>query len=236
MKSLIIGGTSSLGKSISNELISKRAEIITLSRSPTGLHNFLHFQCDVLEQDRFKSILLKIRDDNRVVDNIWCVVGYAYPKKTEEQTPDVLKRHLDRNFTYVKTTLETLKDSLFVSKNPIVVTLGSQWSYRPATDCPELAPYITAKQNLRKYTQDFALANHFIKANHYCLPTMDTFAYRRIEETFKSTLDKQTMKSYNTLADPNIIARNLVRHVLSFNDSGKILLIKPNGLVELLRN
>ncbi len=235
MKSLIIGGTSSLGKCISEELISKGAEIITLSRAPMGLQGFTHFQCDVLEQDKLRSILLNIQENNPVIDNIWCVAGYAYPKKREEQTPDVFKRHLDRNFTYVKTTADCLKNSLSKSKNPIFVTFGSQWSYRPITDCPELAPYGAAKHALREYTRDFALANPLIKSNHYCLPSTDTSAYRRIEETFKKTLNKETIKSYGNLADPQLIARSLVNHALSFNDSGKTLLIKPNGLVELLK-
>lgn len=232
MKSLIIGGTSSLGKCISEELISNRSKIITLSRSATGLQEFTHFQCDVLEQDKLKSILSKIGDANKVIDNILCVAGYAYPKKPEEQTQDVLKRHLDRNFTYVKTTLETLKDSLSRSKSPFVVTFGSQWSYRPITDCPELAAYATAKQALRKYTQDFASANPMIKVNHYCIPTTDTFSYRRIEETFRN-LDREIPKSQNSLADPNLIAKSLVEHALSFNDSGRTLIVNPSGLVSI---
>ncbi len=234
MKSLIIGGTSSLGKYISDELISRGSEIITLSRSSTGLQDFTHFQCDVLDKDKLKSILVKIGEQNRIIDNIWCVAGYAFPKKLEEQTPDVFKRHLDRNLTYVRITLETLKSNLSRSKNSIVVTLGSQWSYRPVKDCPELAPYIEAKQGLRRYTQSFALANSDIKANHYCLPTIDTTAYRRIEETFRNILRKEVIKSYDSLADPNVISKSLVEHAFSFDSSGKTLVMKPDGLVELI--
>lgn len=235
MKSLIIGGTSSLGRHISEKLIILGAEITTISRAPTGIEKFNHFQCDVRDQDNLKEILDQIRLKNPIFDNLWCVAGYAFPKKIEEQTPEVAQRHLDGNLTYVQSALETLKESLARSENPLVVTFGSQWSYRHPKDCPELTPYANAKRALRNYTLEFARTNPEITANHYCIPSSNTFAFRRIDETLRNLQGKELLTSHGKLADPESIAHILVEHALTFRESGKTLIFNSNGLVELLK-
>lgn len=233
MKSLIIGGTSSLGKSISEELLSRGAEIITVSRAAEGLPNREHFQCDMLNKSKLETILNTIREENAIIDNIWCVAGYAFPKRVQEQTQEVYQRHLDRNFTYVKLSLNALFDNLKRSPNSQVITLGSQWSYRPKEDFAELAPYADAKKILRKYTHTFAIENPTIKANHYCIPSTDTFTTRRIMETL-SKINKVLPTSHTYLANPQVIARGLVEHALKFEGSGETLVCDVNGLVQVL--
>ena len=68
MKSVIIGGTSSLGEYISKELIRKGAEIITVSRAPQSVKPHIkHFQCDVLDQDKLHQVLLEIKKQNKTL-------------------------------------------------------------------------------------------------------------------------------------------------------------------------
>lgn len=153
----------------------------------------------------------------------------------EEQTDEVMKRHMDRNTTYVQIALETLKENLTKSEDPRVITFGSQWSYRSGNDCPEMIPYAMAKNALMKYTQKFALANPKIRANHYCVPSSETFSFRRIQQTLKQIDNKKMVVSHGNLANPEIVADNLIDHALKFNDSGKTLLVKPSGLIELLK-
>ncbi len=233
MRSIIIGGTSGLGRHIAEELLSRGSQIITLSRAETGFPNSPHFQCELLDQEKLMSICLDIRNKNSTIDNVWCVAGYAYPRRPEEQDQAFQKRHLDRNLTYVRLALEILKSSLERSEAPIIVTCGSQWSYRPMSDCQELAPYIKAKHALREYTEDFALRNPKIRANHYCIPTSETQSYRRIEENFK-ILGKDIRKSHQVLANPMVVARSLVEHALQYRRSGMTLVCEPNGLIKAL--
>ena len=187
----------------------------------------------MLDKEKLESVLSYIKDRISVIDSIWCVAGYAYPKKSCEQTPEFHKRHIDRNLTYVQISLDMLKDNMDKSENPLVVTCGSQWTYRSSAECPELTPYIEAKHALRKYTSDFARENPKIRANHYCIPSSDTPSYRRIEENFKA-IGKDIMKSHNSLAQPSVIAKSLVEHALSFRHSGQTLVCEPDGLIRVL--
>lgn len=231
MKSIVIGGTSGLGKYISEELIPRGSEVITLSRSSKGLANSIHFQCDVSDNSELCKILEYIKEINPVIDSLWCIAGYAYPMKIEEQTLEVYQHHFNRNITYVTTAIRILEESLMKSTTPFVVTFGSQWSYRSVSECPELTPYANAKRALRSYTHTFALRNERIRANHYCIPTCDTPAYRVIEGIFRNIQGMDVVRSHLVLAQPPIIVNKLVEHALNFKNSGKTLICEPTGLI-----
>jgi len=236
MKSLIIGGTSNLGGLVSDRLEGLGYEIITVSRSKDGLkEDSAHFQCDVSDTARLVGILEKIRTKYDIIDNVWCVAGYAHLAKVEDQTEEVIKKNLDRNFTYVRTALEMLKGNLSRGRNPFVITFGSLWSYKFPKDCPELIPYHWAKKALMEYTQDFALTNPTIRANHYCVPTTDTATYREIERTLWEMINKPFVTSHGKPANPETVVNALVDHALDFKETGKTLLIRPDGLVGLLK-
>jgi NAD(P)-dependent dehydrogenase (short-subunit alcohol dehydrogenase family) len=235
MKSVILGGTRNLGKYVSEKLESLGYDIITVSRSNMGLRESSnHFQCDVSDNNQLIQILDNIKKENGVIDNLWCVAGYAHLAKIEDQTPDVVKKNFDRNFNYVKTALEMLKDNLRKGTNPFVITFGSQWSYKFPIECPELIPYSNAKKALMNYTPKFALNNALIRANHYCMPTTDTATYREIERTLNEMNDKKLVVSHGIPADPVIVVNALVTHALNFKETGKTLLVGPDGLVGLL--
>ncbi len=236
MNALIIGGTSSLGKYVSEELLNRAAKITTVSRSLNGLENSPHFSCDVADEEKLHNIFLTIKECNPVIDSLWCIAGYAYPRKVEKQTPEVYKKHLDRNITYVQIALSILEESLMKSTHPLVVTFGSQWSYRSASECPELIPYAEAKHALREYTQNFALRNQRIRANHYCIPTCDTLSFRRIEDSLRNMNGLEIMKSHAVLAQPSLVAKKLVEHVLEFKDSGQTMVCQPDGYIQILEN
>ena len=234
MKSLIIGGTSGLGKYLSEELISRGAEIITISRSDEGFLNNQHFKCDVLDKNKLEQIVTKISNENNIIDNVWCVAGYAFPKKVEEQTQEVYQIHLDRNFTYVQLVLNNVLGNIRRSDDPRVITFGSQWSYRSKYDFLELAPYAEAKKKLMKYTQIFAIDNPEIKANHYCIPTTHTPAMIKIKETL-SEINKKLLTSHEKLADPGIVINRLVEHALNFSDSGETMVWEVNWTINVLK-
>jgi NAD(P)-dependent dehydrogenase (short-subunit alcohol dehydrogenase family) len=234
INALVIGGTSSIGLRVSEELIARNSAIITISRSLIGIPNIPHYQCDVMDKVRLKSILKRIGNENYCIDSLWCVAGYAYPKKIEEQTQEIFERHRARNLEYVIVAAEILGKKLAQSEHPILITIGSQWSYRPEEDCREMAPYARAKHELRQWTIEFASSHPRIIANHYCIPTTNTNAYHRIEQTFAATLSQQPVKSQQILANPQLIAKSLVHHALTYNCSGKTLRIKSDGEVEVI--
>jgi len=235
MISVILGGTSNLGKFVSERLENLGYKTITVSRSSIGLREDSdHFQCDLSDNIKLVKTLNQIKRENNSIDNLWCIAGYAQPTRVEDQTSEVRIEHLNRNLTYVQTSLEILKDNLAKSRNPFVVTLGSQWSYRSPEDCPELTPYANAKKSLMKYTEEFTLTNPLIRANHYCIPSTNTGTYREIVKTLRQVINKELLLSHGKPADPQVVAESLVEHAIKSNATMKTFLIDLIGRVEVL--
>lgn len=76
MKAVVIGGTSGLGRGISEELLARDYEVTTVSRSPTGLEGCLHFSCDIGDSTSLEKTLDDLSNQHRVIDCLACVVGF----------------------------------------------------------------------------------------------------------------------------------------------------------------
>ncbi len=231
MKALIIGGTNGFGREISDQILDRRSDLITVSRSDSGIDNFPHFSCDIGDLELWYLTLQRIKLESDSLDILAGVVGFARAKHPKDLTIEDFNITIARNVTYITLALQELSDLLQASEDPRVITLGSQWSYR--TDCDEFVPYIIAKHTLRAFTKNFAQKNPKIGINHYCVPTMDTPGYREVRKSFqeigKEPIINGTPKG---LAEPKVIARSLVAKALETDASGAMFIIRYDGEIE----
>ncbi len=234
MKALVIGGTRGFGKEISDQLLDKGYNLITVSRSTSGYKNYPHYSCDVGDLDSWQKTLQQIKSEHKNLDFLACVAGFTKARFSKDLTIDDWNQTLSRNVIYVALALQELSELLHTSNHPRVLTVGSQWSYK--IGCDELVPYTVAKHALRTLTEDFAQRNSRIQINHYCAPTMDTPGYWEVRESFQNIGQESTIKSFvpDRLTDPKVVAKSIIDKTLETDASGSTFVIKPDGLIEKL--
>ncbi len=234
MKALIIGGTRGFGKEISDQLLDRGYDLITVSRSASGYENHFHYSCDIGDLDSWHNTLQKIKSEHECLDFLACVTGFTRAKSSKDLTADDWNETLSKNVTYVAFALQELSDLLHASNHPKALTIGSQWSYK--TGCDELVPYTISKHALRTLTEDFAQRNPRIQINHYCVPTMDTPGYWEVRKSFQNVGEESTITSFTPdgLADPKVVAKTVIDKTLETNASGSTFIIKLDGLIDEL--
>lgn len=223
MKALIIGGTKGFGKELTQLLVNQKWDVITVGRSEPMNTATNHFTCDIGNLTQWKETLRKITTQNKTLDLVVFVAGFARAKEAQDLTPDDWDEHLRKNVTYVALGLEALKPLLNNSAQPTVVTIGSQWSYK--IGAPELVPYTVAKHALDTLTKDFAVRNKNVQINHYCVPTMDTPQYRKVQKSFASIGRTFAVKN---LVDPKQVAESILQNLKVHKESGETILINTN--------
>ncbi|MBI4170963.1 MAG: SDR family oxidoreductase [Candidatus Aenigmarchaeota archaeon] len=234
MKSLVIGGTRGFGKELSDQLLDRGYDLITVSRSASGYENRPHYSCDVGDLNSWHETLQRIKSEYDTLDFLACVAGFTRAKFSKDLTIDDWSQTLSKNVTYVALALQELSNLLHVSNHPRALTIGSQWSYK--NGCDELVPYTVSKHALRALTEDFAQRNQRIQINHYCVPTMDTPGYWEVRKSFQNAGEASTILSFTPegLADPKVVAKAIVDRALETDASGSTFIIKPDGFIEKL--
>ncbi len=220
MKALVIGGTQGFGKEVTDNLASHNFDVVTVGRSKNS-----DFICDIGNLNKWKNTLEEILCSHSSFDLIVFNVGYARGISAKDLTIEYWYEHLNKNLLYVALGVEVLKSTLSASLNPKIITIGSQWSYKIGSDL--LIPYVISKHALNIFTQDFAIRNPKIKANHYCVPTMDTPQYKKVMESFEKINKIGNLPTI--IASLNIIAKNLIHHCLNFDMSGKTMVFNSQG-------
>jgi len=222
MKALTIGGTKGFGRYISECLEKEGYEIITVGRSKEGYKDYEHFVCDIGNLKGWKETLRKIKKDNRNIDLIACIVGFARAKRFRELLEEDWSEHFIKNLFYVSLTFQEL--------NPTkAITIGSQWSYK--IGCDELVPYTIAKHALATLTEDIAIRNKNLIINHYCVPTMNTPQYKEVKESFIRLGQEKKITGFQkgVIANPEKVANELIDFALKTKKSGKMYVLDKNG-------
>lgn len=234
IKGLVIGGTRGLGKELSDQLLDRGYDVITVSRSASGHESHPHYSCDVGDLDSWQKTLQRIRTEHDSLDFLACVAGFARAKSSKDLTADDWNKTLSRNITYVALALQELSGLLQASNHAKALTIGSQWSYK--TGCDELVPYTVSKHALLTLTEDFAQRNPRIQINHYCAPTMDTPGYREVKKSFQDVGEESTIMKFTPdgLANPKVVAKVMIDKALQTDASGSTFIIKPDGSIEEL--
>lgn len=235
MKALIIGGTRGFGKEVATQFLVRGYDLITIGRSASGYKTYSHYTCDVGNVKDLRDILKKIASQNKSLDALACIAGFTRAKPSAELTTADWEETFAKNLLYVGVAFQELKDLLNGSPNPRVLTIGSQWSYK--TGCDELVPYIVAKHALLALTKDFADREPKIRANHYCVPTMDTPQYWEVRKSFQEIAKEKTITNFTPrgLANSKIIAKSLVDKFVKTKTSGSTFVITPDGKIRKIQ-
>jgi NAD(P)-dependent dehydrogenase (short-subunit alcohol dehydrogenase family) len=228
MQAIVIGGTTGFGEELSKNLLNTGYKVLSIGRSKPTLDGVDSYICDVGDLKKWKELLETIKAEYPSIDLVIFAVGYARAKSSRDLTIEDWQEHINKNFLYVTLGLENLKDCISAKANSKVVTIGSQWSYKIGND--ELVPYTTTKHALDALTKDFAARNPSIKANHYCVPTMNTKQYAEVAKSFDA-IGKEF--ATQELADRGSIAKNLIDHVLTYNRTGKTLVVGVADVKEI---
>src|SRR3989344_6849124 len=230
MKALVIGGTRGFGKEISDNLVKKGFDLVTVSRSKKGYKNHIHYHCDIGNLDLWKRSIEKILKKNKEIDLIFFVFGFADPNPFTKLSVKDWSDTFSRNVVYVAMLLQNIEDSPLGYDGIKIVTIGSQWSYKVGNKY--LVPYIVSKHALKILTDDFAKRNRSMIVNHICVPTMNTPAYHVIRRSFERIGTNNLVKGI--VSDHQKIAKKLVQLVLDNNKSGVSFIITPKGKVNRL--
>lgn len=235
MKAVVIGGTSGLGRGISEERLARGYDVTTVSRSSTGLEGCLHFSCDVGARDQFVDCVKRIKSECKSIDVLACVAGFfkqplcGRSNKDVERRQDIIVEVFDKNVNYVLYAIDGLSENLLRSSNPRVITIGSRWSYK---SCPfPFILYSYAKHMLRYYINDMAKKFPQIKINNFCVPPMDTPTYWDVRNRIieRAAEYGAFFPGKEQLADPKIIASGVVDLALTTEKSGSAFGINPDG-------
>jgi NAD(P)-dependent dehydrogenase (short-subunit alcohol dehydrogenase family) len=228
---LVIGGTTGIGRNISDQLIVRGYEVTTISRSGGDREN--DYQCDVGDIPTLKDILIQISSGLESIDLLSCVVGFARARQTSQLTVEDWNETMAKNLTYVNIAFNELAEFMKKSEDPRVITFGSRWSYQ--TGCEELQPYIVAKHALRSLVEDLARRNDGLKINNFCVPTMDTPGFRFVRDSFID-LSQGVTRSFKPveLVEPTIVARSIVDYALRSDETGRILVVNHQGNISSL--
>lgn len=230
MKALVIGGTRGFGKEISNNLINKGVNLISVSRAKKGCVGQLHYTCDISDLASWKRTINKIMKENKEINLIFFIFGFADPNPFTKLSVKDWSDTFSRNVVYVAMLLQNIEDSPLGYDGIKIVTIGSQWSYKVGNKY--LVPYIVSKHALKILTDDFAKRNRSMIVNHICVPTMNTPGYHVIRRSFERIGTNNLVKGI--VSDHQKIAKKLVQLVLDNNKSGVSFIITPKGKVNRL--
>jgi len=216
MKALVVGGTKGFGKFVSEALIKRGYEVITVGRTGGD------FEVDVGEKNVWDSTLDSIRQTQGCFDVVIFVVGHARASDPMLRTKEDYTEHEQKNVGYIEAALEKIE----FSKKARIVTLGSQWSYKEGVK--ELAPYIEAKHNLRELTKKFAVEHPDFSVAHMAAPPMNTPQRELVWKNFGA---KPEQKTIIEVADPVVIAESLVNEMIEREYHGETLQIDSAGKI-----
>jgi short-subunit dehydrogenase len=225
MKSLIIGGTAGFGKEVVDELIKRDYNVIITGRRKISSHKE-SYVCDVGNLNSFQKVIHEIKGKHETIDLLICIAGFGRANKIENFSIDDWNETLNKNLVYVAIALQELTPNLKNSKKPKVITIGSQWSYKMG--CSELVPYMVSKHALATLTQDYALRNKEIRANHFCVPTMNTLQLKEVQASLRK-LNKELSVSDGNIAESKTVAAGLIEKALNTNQTGAIFVVDKEG-------
>ena len=93
---IITGGSSGIGKSITEELLSKGEKIITISRSENKF-NPNHYACDICDYNSLKKVYKKLNSENETLKAIINCAGIASMNLALTTPPEIAEKVIKTN-------------------------------------------------------------------------------------------------------------------------------------------
>ncbi len=179
---LIIGGTSGIGKSTAEDLLSSGVEVHVVGRNVSKLEeadNLHAHSVDITNDSDVKKLVSKIESMQKI-DYLVNSAGIFGPKSFLEHTKEDYDSYLDLNRGFFFITQAVAKRMKQAGRGSIV-NIGSMWAKQSVKATPSSA-YSMQKAGLHSLTQHLAmeLAEYNIRVNAVSPAVVETPVYEDV--------------------------------------------------------
>jgi NAD(P)-dependent dehydrogenase (short-subunit alcohol dehydrogenase family) len=200
-KTLIIGGSSGIGKSVAKTLLQRGGEVVIVGRNAdkmaaahkelSQLGSIASHVCDITKKEDLSRFLEKIDTQFPAIDYLCLSAGVFFPKPFLEHTEEDYAQYHDLNQATFFITQKIAKQ-MAAKKQGAIVNVGSMWAKQSIKATPSSA-YSMAKAGLHALTQHLAMELAFanIRVNAVSPAVVETPIYNAFipENQVRSTLD-----------------------------------------------
>jgi NAD(P)-dependent dehydrogenase (short-subunit alcohol dehydrogenase family) len=200
-KTMIIGGSSGIGKSVAANILQRGGEVILTGRNETTmattkkelekLGQISTYLCDITNKTELNQLLAAIDSQFPQIDNLCLSAGIFSPKSFLEHTAEDYAKYHDINQALFFIT-QKVAQQMVRKQQGAIVNVGSMWAKQAIKATPSSA-YSMAKAGLHALTQHLAMELAFanIRVNAVSPAVVETPIYNAFipKDSLRETLD-----------------------------------------------
>lgn len=175
--SIIVGGSTGIGRATAELLVREGRTVLLIGRSEEKLAKACEelgtigdgrietLAVDLYDDQNVEALIAKIDAEPRHIDQLVNAAGYFFPKPFAEHTREDYDRYHDLNRSTFFTT-QAVARNMVRHGGGSIVNIGSMWAKQAIKATPS-SGYSMAKAGLHSFTQHLAmeLADHGIRVN-----------------------------------------------------------------------
>jgi NAD(P)-dependent dehydrogenase (short-subunit alcohol dehydrogenase family) len=200
-KTMIIGGSSGIGKSVAANILQRGGEVFitgrnekTMATTTKELEKFgkvSTYLCDITKKAELNQLLAIVETEIPQLDNLCLSAGVFSPKSFLEHTAEDYAKYHDINQALFFIT-QKVAQKMVVKQQGAIVNVGSMWAKQAIKATPSSA-YSMAKAGLHALTQHLAMELAFanIRVNAVSPAVVETPIYNAFipKDNIRTTLD-----------------------------------------------
>ncbi len=193
-KTLIIGGTSGIGKQTALQLQEQGSQVTIVGRTDPKESGLEFMKADLYKKEDVDNLIEKIGSSDGF-DYLINAAGTFAPKSFTEHSEDDYDKYVDLNKGIFFITQSIVKKMIEKSTKGSIVNIGSMWASQAVKATPSSA-YSMQKAGLHSLTQHLAmeLAEHGIRVNAVAPAVVETPVY---ENFIPKTEVKEALQGFN---------------------------------------
>jgi len=213
---IIVGGTSGIGMSTCEQLLSKGAFVHVVGRNTGKVHdhqNLIKHQFDITDNDQLDKLIVTIGSLDKI-DYLVNASGIFLPKPFLEHTKEDYNSYLDLNKGFFFLT-QAVASKMKENKGGSIVNVGSMWAKQAVKATPSSA-YSMQKAGLHSLTQHLAmeLVDYNIRVNAVSPAVVKTPVYHAVfggkDEAEKALESFNGFHPVGRNGSPNDIANSIM--------------------------
>jgi NAD(P)-dependent dehydrogenase (short-subunit alcohol dehydrogenase family) len=200
-KTMIIGGSSGIGKAVAASILQRGGEVIVTGRNETTMNDAINdleklgsvstYLCDITNKTSLNQLFAAIDTQLPPIDNLCLSAGVFSPKSFLEHTPEDYAKYHDINQALFFIT-QKVAQQMVEKQQGAIVNVGSMWAKQAIKATPSSA-YSMAKAGLHALTQHLAMELAFanIRVNAVSPAVVETPIYNAFipKDSIRATLD-----------------------------------------------